>query len=194
MFTEAVLLLRIVFYIVFLLIIKLCRVLISIKICYGTIFNLSSLNHFFWIGWEKSFFSTFVTVKKQLKSTKTRLMSQHSVVLVKFTKTYNSKQNIWKKVKESSKIGQDSKSLISTIASFLTRRLCTRLCLQQHLSLKSFGNSWGKSPTKFVIIDKIPRFNSLVVIQTFTKTLSRSKILWPGLKDDRQLGRKADCN
>lgn len=90
---------------------------------------------------RKKFFSTFVTVKKQLKSTKTRLMSQHSVVLVKFTKTYNPKQNIWKKVKESSKIGQDSKSLISTFASFLTRRLRTRLCLHQHLSLKSFGNS-----------------------------------------------------
>ena len=47
-------------------------------------------------------------------------------------------QNIWKKIKKSSKIGQNYKALISTFASFLTaiaknyilwERLDNRLCL-----------------------------------------------------------------
>ena len=45
------------------------------------------------------------------------------------------------------------------------------------LSLKSLGNSWSNSCTKFVILDvKFPF--------TCAKTLLSSKILWPGLSEN----------
>ena len=86
---------------------------------------------------------------------------------------YNPGQNIWNRIEKSSKTGQDKKSLISTFACFSTATakvwfleggLGTNVSTQiwdfpnfplfsKILSLKSFGNSWGKLYTKFVIID-----------------------------------------
>ena len=88
-------------------------------------------------------------------------------------------QNIWKKLEKSSKTGQDKKSLILTFACFwlllpkfnfwkgdwVLDYFSTQIwdfpnisLFPKTLSLKSFGNSWGNSCTKFAILDITFRF------------------------------------
>ena len=87
---------------------------------------------------------------------------------------YDPRKNIWKREKKSSKIGQDQRNSISGFAYFLSAsakveflegKMSPWLCLhpnlrffQYFLSFKSFGNSWGYSYTKLVILDISFRF------------------------------------
>ena len=92
---------------------------------------------------------------------------------------YNLGQNIWNKMEKSSKSGQEKKSLVSVLTCFLTAiakiylvagRLGATLCVHpilrfffyflfpKNLSLKSFGNSWNNSYTKFAMLDIKFRF------------------------------------
>ena len=96
---------------------------------------------------------------------------------------YNPGQNIWNKIDKSSKTGQDKKSLtpLSRVFWLLLPKfnfwkgdwalgyVSTQIwdfpnifLFPKILSLKSFGNSWGSSYTKFAILDITFRFTCLI--------------------------------
>ena len=109
--------------------------------------------------------------------------------------TYKSRISIWNRVRKSSNIGQDYKTLISVSAYLLTAidnfffwkgeyvhlnlKLFWYFLIFRDLRRKYFGNLWGSSNTKFVILS-----GSILVVanRTCTKTLKSSKIMWTGYK------------
>ena len=79
--------------------------------------------------------------------------------------SYNPGQGICHKIEKSSKTGQVKKSLISTFAYFWAAIASTQKwdfpdisLFPKIQSLKSFGNSWDNSYTKFTVLDTMFRF------------------------------------